>query len=156
MALTEERYKAEKMLSLKNNRKCKKLEKELLKEVDKLIGVSQADFQEGVVSVLKELFSFAFERLNEGEMMKVEIGKSFGTCDKHFKDIGEVFGEMEDNIGHLKVSALINSLIIQEKIVLGRSLTMKERRGIFESVNIDYDEFTAATEENEKEAIQAI
>ena len=148
MALTQEKYKEEKAKSAKESRKYKKKEKEVGAEIDKLIGASRADFQKGVVSMLKRFIKIEFERLRYDDISMLEIGKSFGTCDKDFKDISEIIKVIVDDIAHLKMVALINSLLTQEKLVLGRPLTMTERRGIFESVKIDYDEFAATAKGN--------
>lgn len=154
MALTEERYKAEKKDWQKNNRMTKAVEKDLIRDLDKLVGLSLKEFQKGIVSALGGVLSLELDTRKELKLLGIEAGKSFGVCEKKFKEAVEVIEEIRDDIAHLKMAALKNSLITEEKLFLGRPITMEERRRIFASVKIDYDGFALAAEKAKKEALQ--
>ena len=139
MALTREQFKTARKKLSDESREAKKAENRLQRTLDKLSKSDPKDFQENIVHVVQGLLSAAFRTAKHTKTMESYVGRSFGDVEAMFKATKVAITEIRDDIESLKTASIINSMIIQEAIVLRRPLTIKERIGIFKDVNMDYE-----------------
>lgn len=141
MSLNAAEYKKEKSRQAAADRKCKQSVKELHEELEKMSGLSLKEFQRSVIQMMKFIITAQSQHVSETSAGHLEAGKSFGTIEQKFSDVEKLFDCIIRDLNLIKVNALINTLIVQEKLVLNRPISMDERRSIFGALNIDYDEF---------------
>ena len=139
MALTREQFKVARKKLSDESREAKKAENRLQRTLDKLSKSDPKDFQENIVRVVQGFLSVAFSTAKHTKIMESYVGRSFGDAEAMFKATKGAITDIRDDIENLKTASIINSIIIQEAIVLRRPLTIKERIGIFKDVNMDYE-----------------
>ena len=154
MSLTKKQYAEEKKKIAKDTREGKKLEKQMEKAMDSLVGTDLKKFQEDVAFLLKSVFTLEFQTRRHARVVEAEIGKTVGQFEAMFGATKEAIMDLQKTVEILRGFALFQHVDVY-RLQHGRNPTEEERISLLKILEYDPEEMKREWEAEQRAVVNA-
>lgn len=154
MSLTKKQYAEERKKIAKDDREGKKIEKDMEKYLDKLVGSDLEKFQKDIVFLLKSIFTLEFQTRRHAKVVEAETGKTVGQVEAMFGATKEAILDLREKVAILRWFAVCDVVAEYGRKHVG-NMPEKERVELLKTFGFDPEELKREWEAEHKAVMNA-